>query len=91
MEPVWRRDGGALYYRAQNRLTAVPVLDAGSLRLGPARVVFESAAEPGTFDAAGYDVMPGTDRFVMIVSAAQSSPPTELQVTVNWAPALPAQ
>ena len=69
VEPVWRRDGGALYYRAQNRLTAVPVLDPGSLRLGPPRVVFDSAAEPGTFDAAGYDAMPGTDRFVMIASA----------------------
>ena len=91
VEPVWRRDGGALYYRAQNRLTAVPVLDPGSLRLGPPRVVFDSAAEPGTFDAAGYDAMPGTDRFVMIASAVQNSPPTELQVTVNWAPAMPAQ
>ena len=91
VEPVWRRDGEALYYRAQNRLTAVPVLDPGSLRLGPPRVVFDSAAEPGTFDAAGYDAMPGTDRFVMIASAVQNSPPTELQVTVNWAPAMPAQ
>jgi hypothetical protein len=91
VEPVWRRDGGALYYRAQNRLMALPVLEPGSLRLGPPRVVFDGMVEPGTFDTAGYDALPGTDRFLMIASAAQNSPPTELQVTVNWAPALPAR
>lgn len=91
LEPVWRRDGGALYYRVQNRLTAQAVLDAAALRLGPPRVVFDGPAEPGTFDAAGYDTLPGTDRFVMIASAAQSPPLTELQVTVNWPPALPAR
>lgn len=88
-EPVWRRDGGALYYRAQNRLTAVPVQGGAALRAGPPRVVFDGGIEPGTFDAAGYDAMPGTDRFVMITSASQNPPPTELQITLNWPPALP--
>ena len=88
-EPVWRRDGGALYYRGQNRLTAVPVQSGAALRTGPPRVVFDGGVEPGTFDAAGYDAMPGTDRFVMITSASQNPPPTELQITLNWARALP--
>ncbi len=91
LEPVWRRDGGALFYRADNGLMAVPVLDSVSLRTGPARVVFDGAVEAGTFDAAGYDAMAGTDRFVMITSASPKSTPTELRVILNWTPGLPAR
>ncbi len=91
LEPVWRRDGGALFYRARTGLMAVPVLDSASLRTGPARVVFEGAVEAGTFDAAGYDAMTGTDRFVMITSAPPKSTPTELRVILNWTPGLPAR
>lgn len=68
---------------------ATPVLDPVTLRLGAPRVVVENPAEPGTFDAAGYDALPGADRFVMIASAAQNPPPTELQITLDWPPALP--
>ena len=89
-EPVWRRDGGALFYRAGNQLMAVPVLDSVSLRTGPAHVVFDGAVESGSFDAAGYDAMTGTDRFVMISSASKSML-TELRVILNWTPALPAR
>jgi serine/threonine-protein kinase len=91
LEPVWRRDGGALFYRANNQLMAVPVLDSVSLRTGPVRVVFDGAVEAGTFDAAGYDAMPGTNRFVMITSASPKSTPTELRVILNWTPGLPAR
>ncbi|MGH9661683.1 MAG: protein kinase domain-containing protein [Bryobacteraceae bacterium] len=90
LEPVWRRDGRALYYRAQTRLMTVPVHDGASLRTGPAQLVFEGAVEAGTFDAAGYDTLAGTDQFVMITSASKSVP-TELQVILNWTPALPAR
>jgi eukaryotic-like serine/threonine-protein kinase len=88
LEPVWRADGRALFYRARNGLIAVPVLDASSLRTGPAKLVFEGAVEAGTFDAAGYDAIVGTERFVMITSSPKSTP-TNPQVILNWTPAMP--
>ena len=89
-EPVWRRDGGAMYYRAQDTLITVPVLDRALLRLGPARVLLSSPGEPGSLDAASYDAMGGADRFLMITSAEQKAA-TALQVILHWPEAPPAR
>jgi len=50
-----------------------------------AHVVNSLAAEPGTFDAAGYDTMSG-DRFLMITSALPGTAASELRVILNWTP-----
>ena len=81
-EPVWRADSGAVYFRSDGRIMAAPI---GG---GTPRPAFDGAAEPGTFDAAGYDVMPGRDRFLVIASAASGSAPSELRLILNWRPAL---
>jgi eukaryotic-like serine/threonine-protein kinase len=78
-EPVWRPDGTAVYFRSEGRLLVAP------LNGGATRVAFEGAFEPGTFDAAGYDVI-GGNRFVMIISASASSEPSELRIVLNWTP-----
>ena len=78
-EPVWRPDGAAVYFRSEGKLFVTPVNG------GATRVAFEGAFEPGTFDAAGYDVVDGS-RFVMIISASASSEPSELRIVLNWAP-----
>jgi serine/threonine-protein kinase len=83
-EPVWRRDGRAIYYRAPDALMTVPVLDSAQLRLGPARAVPNSGGESGSFDAASYDVLPGEDRLLLIASAEQKTV-TALQVVLHWA------
>jgi serine/threonine-protein kinase len=83
-EPVWRRDGGALYYRSDGRLLAVP-MSAGAMPAGASRAVFDGHSEPGTFDAAGYDAMTGVDRFLMIDSVSAGSAPSELRIILNWA------
>ena len=80
-EPVWRADSDALYFRSDGRILASPI--AG----GTPRPVFDGVIEPGTFDAAGYDVMPGRDRFLVITSAASGSAPSELRMILNWKPA----
>ena len=81
-EPVWRRDGGALYYRSYGKLMMAP-MNSGSAHA--ARVVNGVAAEPGTFDAAGYDTMSG-ERFLMITSALPGTAASELRVILNWTP-----
>jgi eukaryotic-like serine/threonine-protein kinase len=81
-EPVWRRDGSAVYFRSYGKLLAAS--PAG----GATRVVFDGAAEPGTFDAPGYDVMSGKDRFLMITSASAGTAPSELRMILNWSRAV---
>ena len=86
MEPVWARDGRALFFRTARRLMAVPILDPASLRVGAAQQVYEGAAEPGTFDTANYDVMPGAGRFVMIMNGSLDTPTSDIRMIVNWNP-----
>jgi hypothetical protein len=89
MEPVWQRDGGALYYRVSGRLMKVPM--SGGAPRGTPQLVFDGGTEPGTFDAAGYDVLPGANRLLMITSASAGNTLSELKVILNWSPSVPAQ
>jgi serine/threonine-protein kinase len=82
-EPVWRRDGSALFYRSYGKLIVTQMSGGAPLA---SRVVNSVAAEPGTFDAAGYDVMSG-DRFLMITGASPGAAASELRVILNWSPA----
>jgi hypothetical protein len=89
MEPVWRRDGGALFYRAKGQLMTVPM--RGGVSTGAPRVAFDGRADAGTFDAAGYDVMPGANRLLIITGASPASTPSQLRVILNWAPGAPTR
>ena len=84
LEPVWRRESDAPFYRANGRLMVVTI--KGGVSTGPPRAAFDGMAEAGTFDAAGYDVMPGANRFLMITAAAPASTASQLRVILNWAP-----
>ena len=85
-EPVWRRDGRALYYRSYGKLLMAPIR-GGVPQAG--RVVNDSPAEPGTFDAAGYDTI-GDGRFLMITRAAPGALASQLRVILNWRPVSPS-
>jgi Tol biopolymer transport system component len=89
MEPVWSRDGGALFYRANGRLMMVPM--SGGVSTAAPRVAFDGKAEAGTFDAAGYEVMPGANRFLIITGASPASTASQLRVILNWAPGTPTR
>ena len=86
LEPVWRRDGAVLYYRSDGGVVATPVSGDGVPQPDRSRVVFTGAAEAGNYDAAGFDVLPGDGRFVMITRAGANSTPGELRFIVNWTP-----
>jgi dipeptidyl aminopeptidase/acylaminoacyl peptidase len=76
-EPVWRPDGAAVYFRSEGKLLVAPL--AG----GDTRIAFDGSFEPGTFDAAGYDVI-GTNRFLMIINASAGSEPSDLRIILHW-------
>ena len=82
-EPVWALDGGTLYYRSYGKLLASQ-MSAGS-PLG-SRAASTIDAEPGTFDAAGYDVMSG-NRFLMITGPPPGTTAAEMRIILNWTPA----
>ena len=86
MEPVWARDGSALLYRAAGRLMSVPIAGTDPSRMGPAREVFSTGMQPGTFDSANYDALSGTGRFVMIAGASSIPVTAGFRVIVNWNP-----
>jgi len=81
-EPVWRRDADALYFRSYGKVFEVATS-------GAPRMVFDGAAEPGTFDAAGYDVIGNTGRLLMIASSS-SNVLSELRVILNWRSVTPS-
>jgi eukaryotic-like serine/threonine-protein kinase len=85
-EPVWGLDGGTLYYRSYGKLLASQM---GSGIPLASRVVSAIATEPGTFDAAGYDVMSG-NRFLMIAGPSPGTTAAELRIILNWTPVSPS-
>jgi Tol biopolymer transport system component len=90
MEPVWRpKDGDALFYRANDRLMKIPM--RGGVPTAAAQVAFDGMANAGTFDTAGYDVMPGADRFLIITGPSQASAASQFRVILNWAPGAPSR
>jgi serine/threonine protein kinase/Tol biopolymer transport system component len=81
MGPVWSRDGGELFFRHGDLMMAAEVEHAGSLRIGPPRVLFRSRFELRQPPTRNYDVMPD-GRFVML-GRADEGPPSAIHVMVN--------
>jgi len=90
LEPVWHpKDPAALFYREGGRLMMAPI--SGGVPAAPPRVAFDGMAEAGTFDTAGYDVMSGANRFLIITGASPGSTASQLRVILNWAPGAPTR
>jgi dipeptidyl aminopeptidase/acylaminoacyl peptidase len=89
--PRWRADGTELFYLAGNQfLTAVPIVDRGSLAFGRAtplfrtRLVVEGSESQGI--PARYDVTPDGQRF--LVRYPPADPGAPITVVINWRSAL---
>ena len=85
-DPVWSRNGRELFYRAGNKMMAVPVQTGTRFVAGKPAELFEGRHE--TLGAAGvpagsYDVAADGQRFLM-VKAAAARPPTQINVVINW-------
>jgi WD40-like Beta Propeller Repeat len=81
--PVWSRTGRELFYRAGDRMMAVPVTLDGTFTSGTPRTLFEGRyfeADPGS---PNYDVTPDGQRF-LLVQPGSTEGPDRLNVIQGW-------
>ena len=98
-DPVWRRSGGELYYRAGKTMMVVSITTAPDIRISAPKRLWEGSYSAGTVSSCGmpgvsssnYDVTPDGQRFLMVRDEDSSSPSTRISVVLNWAEELRRQ
>ncbi len=93
-DPVWRRSGGAIFYRNGDSMMAVPVSTAPSFTHGRPQELWKghysqgmssSCGQPGA-TSSNYDVTADGQRFLMIKDDDQDSATSrEIVVVLGWA------
>lgn len=92
-DPVWRRSGGELFYRAGNKMMAVSVATSPRFRASAPKQLWEGAYSHGTGASCGmpgvsssnYDVTADGQRFLMVRDDDQDAYSTKIVVVLNWA------
>ena len=82
-EPVFSRDGRAVFYRRGTDMMMVDVTPGARLRVGRPRLLFRGTSFSGAGNRANFDVMPDGQRFLM-VQLDQTRPPLRLVITERW-------
>ena len=84
-QPLWSREGDALYYRWRGQVLMVPLQTEPELTVRQARVVFEGryTNTRGQWGAM-YQVAPEGDRFLMVKIGDPPPAPTQYNVVLNW-------
>ncbi|HET7697608.1 MAG TPA: protein kinase [Vicinamibacterales bacterium] len=91
-DPVWRRQGGELYYRNDDKMMAVTVTTSPAFRAEAPRLLWESPYSHGTGSSCGmpgvasasYDVSADGQRFLMVREDYPAGA-TQIVVVLNWA------
>ena len=91
-DPVWRRDGGELYYRSDDKMMVVSVTTSPKFKAGAPRLLWEAPYSHGTGSSCGmpwvgssnYDVSADGQRFLM-VRDPEPVPASKIVVVLNWA------
>jgi serine/threonine-protein kinase len=84
-EPLWRRDGGALYFRSGQAVFAASVIRGATPTFGAPRKLFEGRyLENGR--GVAYDVAPDGRHFLMVRAGGE---PDQLQIVTDWRSLLP--
>jgi serine/threonine-protein kinase len=87
-EPHWSRDGRELYFRATNRLFAVPIGEAPAFHAGKPQPLFDGIYNSGIESGRSYDVDPKTGRFLLVVPTREPRTTDVIRVVLNWDAAL---
>jgi hypothetical protein len=91
-DPVWRRQGGELYYRVGDKMMAVDVRTQPTFIAGRPRVLWEGHYSHGMSSSCGspgvtsfnYDVTPDGQRFLMVKDVDQDVASNRIEVVLNW-------
>jgi eukaryotic-like serine/threonine-protein kinase len=83
-EPVWNPNGRELFYRTGDKMMAVDIATQPSFSAGKPRVLFEGPHVVAFGATANYDVSADGQRFLMLKPIEQNSPPTQINVVLNW-------
>jgi len=83
-EPVWAPSGRELFYRAGDKMMAVPVETDPTFTAGTPELLFAGRYHSPNLGLGGrsYDVHPDGERFVMVQPPVEGS--THLVVVLNW-------
>jgi serine/threonine-protein kinase len=92
IDPVWRRSGGELYYRAGDKMMAVSVTTSPQFKASAPKQLWEGKYSQGTASSCGmpgvsssnYDVSADGQRFLMVRDEDASAFATRIVVVVNW-------
>jgi Tol biopolymer transport system component len=78
--PVWAPDGRELFYRIEDKMMVVAIDTKPTFTAGKPELLFES---PSTI-VERYSISPDGQRFIMIEEGEYSTPPTQLNIILNW-------
>ena len=84
-QPLWRKDGGELFFIEGETLTAVAVSTVGEFSVGSPKPLFRLPALPGMVIEYQYDVSADGQRFVVVkdVEDEQANRPS-VHIVLNW-------
>jgi serine/threonine-protein kinase len=83
VEPVWSVNGRELFYRTDDKMMAVDVVQSTPMSFGKPRVLFEGSFLFGPTEGQGFDVSRDGSRFLMLKPERRWEA-TPLSVIVNW-------
>ena len=83
-EPVWRRDGRQLFYRAGDTMMVVDIQSTPSFSAGRPRKLFDRVYERSIALWPNYDAAPDGERLLMVRRGSQPPPATHVNVVLNW-------
>lgn len=92
IDPVWRRAGGELYYRAAGAMMAVTYTSGAEFRPSAPKLLWKGAYSAGNGASCGmpgvsssnYDVTSDGQRFLMVKEQSGSIDGTQVVVVLNW-------
>ena len=84
-EPIWARNGRELFYRNGDKMMVTAVETQGVFAASQPKQLFEGHYETSynAFER-NYDINPDGQEFLMVKACEQESPPTQLNVVLNW-------
>jgi hypothetical protein len=97
-DPIWRRSGGELFYRAENKMMVVSVVTSPTFKASAPHQLWEGTYSEGIGASCGmpgvsssnYDVTADGQRFLMVRDESQTAFSTKIVVVLNWVERLKA-